>query len=82
MDRDVGTDPEPLPDWIKHAYDVLTAHIKRRGALDREAAHHVLVTANGFAHDSGDAKFAVRFLLKRGWLYDVDGELRITNIEE
>lgn len=78
-----NTDPRPLPDWIKHAYEVLATHIGRcrEGGITRERAYELLLADAEFEDEPADATYAVRYLLTRGWLYEVDDELRVTEPE-
>jgi hypothetical protein len=70
-----------LPDWIQTAYDVLEATINERdGGLAVEEAHAVVLEA---AIDEGeltstDAEYAIQRLLNRGYLYEVEGDLFVT----
>lgn len=54
------TDPEPLPDWIKHAYETLAAHLtRRREGISREQAYELLLSEDDFEDEPADAKYAV-----------------------
>ena len=39
----------------------------------------LLVAHEEFSEDAADAEYAIERLLSRGWLYDVEGDLRITD---
>ncbi|MFC7157226.1 hypothetical protein ACFQPA_17465 [Halomarina halobia] len=75
-------DPKSLPDWIEHAYELLAARIDgRRGGFPRERAYELLLADEGFVDEPADVRYAVDHLLNQGWLYEADGELRITDPE-
>lgn len=77
-----NNEPRPVPDWIQDGYKVLATHIDRhQEAITRERAYEILLADGDFEDEPADAKYAVRFLLNRGWLYEVNGELRITDPE-
>ena len=77
-----NNEPRPVPDWIQDGYEVLATHINRyQEGITRERAHEILLDDDDFEDEPADAKYAVRYLLNRGWLYEVDGELRITDPE-
>ncbi|OVE82952.1 hypothetical protein B2G88_18345 [Natronolimnobius baerhuensis] len=88
----LATDPRPpLPEWVLEAYDVLTDAITRQGhdksncqvpSLHREDAISVLLSTNELNLEQSDVEYAVRRLIERGYLYEVDMELRITTISE
>lgn len=76
------SEPRPLPDWIRRGYDVLAARVERqREDLSRDDAYELLLEHEDVASDPADAKYVVRVLLERGWLYEVDDDLRITDPE-
>ncbi|WP_306060687.1 hypothetical protein [Natronococcus wangiae] len=77
----------PLPEWITDAYTVILAHITdsetidthgRIPAISREQAVDVLSTSDELALEPADAEHAITRLIKRGYLYEVDAELRVT----
>lgn len=75
-------DPRSPPDWIRHAYEVLAFHIEqRRGGVTRQRGRELLLEDDEFEADSADAKYALRYLLDHGWLYEVDDDLRVTDPE-
>lgn len=84
----LATDPRPpLPDWVLDAYDVLTDAITERGdgehdrqvpAINRDDAIDVLLSTDELHFDRGDVDHALTRLLERGYLYEVNGELRVT----
>ena len=72
-------DRQPLPDWIEDAYRILLGHIDDpREGIERERAHNVLIHAQEFPDQPGDAEYAISRLLNRGYFYEVDGDLRVT----
>ncbi|WP_459890183.1 hypothetical protein [Halostagnicola bangensis] len=74
----------PLPAWIVDAYETLVAHghnagkPQNRQAIPRENALEVLRNAEQLNLDAGDAVHTLSGLINRGYLYEVDGELRVT----
>jgi hypothetical protein len=76
----------PLPSWITDAYEVLSARIVDSSAdhdgvpsIDRERAVAVLTGVEELALERVDAEHAITRLLERGYLYEVDDELRVTS---
>lgn len=79
--RDSHPDERSLPDWIVTAYDVLEADISERdGGLSVEEAQTSLLeaTADELGLNPADAEYAIQRLLDRGYLYEVDGDLFVT----
>jgi len=77
----------PLPDWVMEAYDALIDAITEQGhdeydrqvpAIDRDEATELLLAADELCLDQGDIDHALTRLLDRGYLYEVEGELRVT----
>jgi len=69
----------PLPNWIQTAYETLEiAYAADTDELSRTAAHDLLLAEAKHIEDSGDATYVLDRLLDRGWLYEVDGQLRKT----
>ncbi|ELY58518.1 hypothetical protein [Natronococcus jeotgali] len=82
-------DPRPpLPDWITDAYAVLSARIVDSTAggevpaVDRDRAVAILRADEELALECADAEHALARLLERGYLYEVDTELRVTSPSE
>lgn len=81
-------DPRPpLPDWVRDAYTLLSAHITDSETSDshdqgpsitRDQAVDLLCTADELTLDHEDAHHVLTRLLNRGYLYEVDNELRVT----
>lgn len=85
----LADDPRPpLADWITDAYTVLSTHMTDEDtgsqrspvpAIDRDRAIELLRTSDSLAVESGDANYAITRLIERGYLYEVDTELRLTS---
>jgi hypothetical protein len=68
-----------LPKWIRNAYETLeTAYTSNTDELSRTAAHELLLSEAGYIEDDSDAAYVLDRLLDRGWLYEVNGQLRKT----
>jgi len=68
-----------LPKWIQNAYKTLeTAYTSDTDELSRTAAHEVLLSEAEHIEDDSDATYVLDRLLDRGWLYEVNGQLRKT----
>lgn len=72
-------DPHPMPEWIQRAYEILVSYAADTTGVPRARAQELLVAHEEFSEDAADAEYAIDRLLSRGWLYEVDGELRITD---
>ncbi|KDE57766.1 hypothetical protein EL22_09935 [Halostagnicola sp. A56] len=79
------TDPRPpLPGWIMDAYELLATHScdtvesRNRQSIPRDRALEVLRDASEVDLEDGDAAHALSRLIDRGYLYEVNGELRVT----
>ncbi len=69
----------PLPDWIEDAYSILLDHIDNpKEGIKRERAYELLLNAEEFPDEPMDAEYAVDRLLNRGYFYQVEGDLRVT----
>ena len=55
-----------------------TAYSAETGELSREAAHEFLLTEAEQIESDADATYVLDRLLDRGWLYEVEGQLRKT----
>jgi len=76
--RDTGH--PSLPEWIQTAYETLeTAYTSETDELSRDTAHELLLAEAEYIEDDGDAAHVLDRLLDRGWLYEVDGQLRKTD---
>lgn len=70
----------PLSDWILDAYRQLAEQIQiRDGGLPTEEAKSLLITEET---DETDVEYLLQRLLDRGYLYQVEGELFVTQPDE
>jgi len=68
-----------LPEWVLDAYETLeTAYVSNTDELSRTTAHELLLSKAEHIEDDGDAAYVLDRLLNRGWLYEVNGQLRKT----
>lgn len=74
------SDPRrPLPDWVQEAYQILRdAAASAQSGFSYEEAYALLDEADAFSAEHSDSEYAVERLLNRGYLYEADGELRVT----
>jgi hypothetical protein len=74
-----SNEPRQLPEWLEKAYELLLAESNtRQGDISHDQAHGLLLAHTEFSDEPADAEYAIERLLSTGWLYEVDGELRIT----
>ncbi len=74
------TDQLSLPQWIQNAYESLeTTYASDTEELSREAVHEVFLTEANHIETEEEAIYVLNRLLERGWLYEVDGQLRKTD---
>ena len=75
------SDRSPLPEWIKNVYSLLEDHIADSNAdcIKQNAAVTLIVDQKEVPTE--DAQHAVKRLLNRGHLYEVNEELYITDTE-
>lgn len=88
----LADDPRPpLPEWVLETYTVLTDAVIQQGhgesdcqvpAIHRDNAIEILLTTDELDLDQGDIDHALTRLLERGYLYEVNKELRITSPSE
>jgi len=77
-----SNEPRSLPDWIEDAYQVLVSGTSdQQPNLSNDQAQTLLLAAEDFPDEPADAEYAIERLLDSGWLYAVDGELRLTDPE-
>jgi hypothetical protein len=77
-----SNEPRSLPDWIEDAYQILMSEMPdQQTDLSHDQARNPLLGAETFPDEPADAEYAIERLLDSGWLYAVDGELRITDPE-
>lgn len=71
----------PLPDWIQEVYEQVVSLIDANSTdgLARDDAITALSADESLGIPREDATYAFDTLLNRGWLYEVDGELRVTD---
>ncbi|WP_188884481.1 hypothetical protein [Halarchaeum grantii] len=74
------SDPRPpLPDWVQEAYEILAdAAGGPESDLTYEEAYALLDNTDAFSAEHSDSEYAVERLLKRGYLYEANGTLRVT----
>jgi hypothetical protein len=75
-----GRDPtEPaLPEWIRNGYDILAEEYQSDTTeLSKSEAQQLLLKSD-HVETEGDAEYVIERLLQRGWLYEVEGNLRKT----
>ncbi|WP_049934629.1 hypothetical protein [Haloplanus natans] len=77
-----SNEPRSLPDWIEDAYQILVSGtLDQQTELSQDQAKDLLLAAEDFPDETADAEYVIERLLNSGWLYEVDGELRITDPE-
>jgi len=72
-----------LPGWIENAYFPLERYLCKQSDRDSVTHHQatkLIAEANPDFGD-GDINHALDYLLNRGWLYEVDDQLFITELE-
>ena len=76
------SDRPPLPEWIKDIYTLLEDHIADSNAdsIEQDAAVTLIVDEEEVPTE--DAQHAVKRLLNRGHLYEVNEELYITETDD
>ena len=73
------TGQPPLPGWIQSAYQTLEkAYTSGTDELSMTEAHEFLLAESEHIEEHADAVYVVDRLLDRGWLYEVNGQLRKT----
>ena len=73
------TGQPPLPDWVQNAYQTLErAYTSGTDELARTEAHEFLLAESKHIEEHADAVYVIDRLLDRGWLYEVNGQLRKT----
>ena len=72
-------DERPLGAVAESAYEVLLETVDPENGIQRSGAHERLLEAD---YAEADAKYAIDRLLSRGYLYDVDGRLFVTEDED
>ena len=78
-----SNEPRSLPDWIEDAYQILVSETPdQQTNLSDDQVQNLLLGDEDFPDEPADAEYAIDRLLDSGWLYEVDGELRITDPED
>lgn len=73
-------DRPPLPEWIQNAYEIIVAHVDDPDeGLPRERARAILLAQDELADDPEDIEYAIDRLLGRGWFYEVQDDLKVTD---
>jgi hypothetical protein len=72
-------DERPLGAVAESAYEVLLETIDPENGITRSEAHERLLEAD---YAEADAEYAIDRLLSRGYLYDVNGQLFVTEDED
>jgi len=73
------TDQLSLPNWIRDAYETLETELSSgTSELSRTDAREMLLAEDANIEEDADAVYAIDRLLDRGWLYEVDDQLRKT----
>jgi hypothetical protein len=72
-------DERPLGAVAESAYEVLLETIDHENGISRSDAHERLLEAD-FAET--DAEYALNRLLSRGYLYEIDSQLFVTEDED
>ncbi|WP_227380600.1 hypothetical protein [Haladaptatus halobius] len=75
-------EPRSLPGWIEDAYEILVSQTTdRQVEFSHERAQELLLAHEAFLDEPADVQYAIEHLLNYGWLYKVEGKLRITDPE-
>jgi len=86
-----GTDSRPpLPDWILECYNYLRRHLcnrleagdTNRQGIERTEAIELLLATTDVALEPDDVEYAIERLLNRGYFYEVESELRLTEPDD
>ena len=72
-------DERPLGAVAESAYEILLETIDPENGISRSDAHERLLEAD---YAEADAEYAIDRLLSRGYLYDVNGQLFVTEDED
>ncbi len=72
-------DEPSLPKWIREAYETLESqYMSENSDLSRTDAEEMLLDEDENIEEEADAVYAINRLLDRGWLYEVNDQLRKT----
>ena len=75
----------PLPDWVEDVYTWFETHLQTESddnSLDRTRATELAISAHPdleLTHD--DIEYAFNRLINRGYLYEVDEQLYVTEFQ-
>jgi len=73
---------QPIADWIETIYRVLGERIVTGDEeIHRDRAPDVLAETEGCPDETEDVEYAIKILLDRGYLYEADSYLRVTDWE-
>jgi hypothetical protein len=76
------SDRPRLPTWIEDTYEVLAPHLSNQeGGISKADAETFLTTHSDLNLSDADARHALDQLINRGYLYEVEGNLFITEME-
>lgn len=71
-----------LSTWVEETYEVLAPHIsEREGGLSHQDAETFLTNHGELDLSESDARYALEQLVNRGYLYEVQGDLFVTQSE-
>jgi hypothetical protein len=77
-----NSDERRLPDWVEDAYDHLAARMHDcEDRISRDDAVTILASNGNLALGVSESKFAIEQLLDRGYLYEVEGVLFVTDTD-
>lgn len=77
-----NSDGRRLPSWVEDAYDHLAPRIlDSDDGIPRDDAVTFLANHDGLALEVSDSKFALRQLPDRGYLYEVENKLFVTDFD-
>lgn len=77
------SDGPRLPTWIEGVYEVLAPHLSNQeDGISRADAETFLTTHGDLDLSDTDARYALDQLINRGYLYEVKGNLFVTEMEQ
>jgi hypothetical protein len=79
--RSDPTEPS-LPEWIQTAYEPLAAEYESGTDELSEAEAKQLLVQSDHIEGETDAEYVLERLLQRGWLYEVEGQIRNPDRDE
>jgi hypothetical protein len=76
------SDGPSLPTWIEDTYEVLAPHLSNQeDGLSKADAETFLITHSDLDLSDTDARYALDQLINKGYLYEVEGNLFVTEME-